>query len=182
MTVHRDSRQIYNSLLLIDPQTSMSTPLFRKTPCSYSLSITYFSLALDVQIDLIFLRSCSSLTLDDLPILSSVSYLESKSISMVGHRRAVAPFDALQPLPPYTNQPQRHRLSTFTYLCQFCSAKHFLEERTSATGSSLRHPVFSNCCHRGKVLLHHRDIVPQPLHAFFIDYPYDDRKSLSSCF
>jgi hypothetical protein len=86
-------------------------------------------------------------------------------------RRNLQDFVARRPLTPYINEPPRHTLSLFTFECEFCGAVHFLEERISS--STITHPIFSNCCQKGKVVLIHRDDPPQPLRSLFTqpDHP-----------
>ena len=43
---------------------------------------------------------------------------------------------------------------SMTYVCEFCSALHFLSERNRRTGSTLSSLKFSECCSNGQVTLH----------------------------
>ena len=40
---------------------------------------------------------------------------------------------------------------SMTYVCQLCSALHYLGEKNSRPGSSLLNPKFSECCASGQV-------------------------------
>ncbi|RPA98160.1 hypothetical protein L873DRAFT_1688659, partial [Choiromyces venosus 120613-1] len=47
--------------------------------------------------------------------------------------------------------PECHSLSSLTYICQYCQALHFLEEKLSCASNSIL--IFSGCCTGGKVKL-----------------------------
>lgn len=44
-------------------------------------------------------------------------------------------------------------LGRMTIVCQSCKALHWLNERSSCTGSSIQTPIFENCCKKGDVVL-----------------------------
>ena len=43
----------------------------------------------------------------------------------------------------------RHRLSSFTYRCQWCQALHWLEEM--GDGTTVTQPIFRRCCGQGQM-------------------------------
>ena len=50
---------------------------------------------------------------------------------------------------PYNDAWQPHRLSAYGVVCTFCQAKHWIAEKQST--STIANPVFTLCCHAGKV-------------------------------
>ena len=51
-------------------------------------------------------------------------------------------------------------------ICQFCGAKHWLAEQVSGSACS---PMFSCCCHRGKVVLPPLPAPPLAIHSLITD-------------
>src|SRR5215510_11179269 len=60
-----------------------------------------------------------------------------------------------------------HCLKPFTATCPKCSAKHWIEERT--TNSSIQNPQFSMCCANGKVSLQAPVYPPPELARYLLD-------------
>jgi hypothetical protein len=72
---------------------------------------------------------------------------------------------AQQPLPFQFAAIQQ--LKPFSATCSKCSAKHWIEERTSS--SSMQNPVFSMCCANGKVSLPAPASPPAELRRYLLD-------------
>ena len=55
-----------------------------------------------------------------------------------------------------------HYLGKMDITCQFCGAKHFKQELAADK-------KFSNCCHKGKVILNDNENYPEYLHKLIIN-------------
>ena len=61
---------------------------------------------------------------------------------------------------------RHHTLGNMTYKCSECGAMMWLDERIT---NSVRLPVFSTCCARGKVLLPSLQELPPPLNTLLTE-------------
>jgi hypothetical protein len=79
-------------------------------------------------------------------------------------RQSLKPL-ACRPLTPWahTMPTERHSLSAFDKVCQFCRALHWIEEQIDA--SSIAHPQYSSCCERGTISLPSFEDPPEPLYS-----------------
>ena len=73
-----------------------------------------------------------------------------------GLLRVQAPAQPRMPPPfnraciPYNDAWPPHKLSAYgDFVCPFCHAKHWVEEKQHA--SAINNPIFTLCCHAGKV-------------------------------
>jgi len=67
---------------------------------------------------------------------------------------------------PCSNSIRTLSFGRMDAVCQFCGAKHWLAERVSGSASS---PMFSQCCHRGKVVLHPLPAPPLAIQSLLTD-------------
>ncbi|KAF9777699.1 hypothetical protein BJ322DRAFT_522135 [Thelephora terrestris] len=68
---------------------------------------------------------------------------------------------------PYREPTQRHDLGRMEHACPHCGALHWLFERSTGSGSSDAHPLFSMCCNSGDIKLPPMAPPPTGLHHLF---------------